>query len=343
LQIEEFFMGRTYQQLTMDERRQIDRLRAQKTSIDGIAERIGRHRSTVYREIKRNWFIEREIPDLTGYWCTIAHKMAAERRARLTKLLRHDDLLKAIVAKLQSGWSPEQVAGRLRLDGSPRRVCHETIYRFAYSKAGHADAVYRYLPEQRRRRRPRRARSQRGLHVPDSRSISNRPAAVADRTEFGHWEGDLLMFRREHGKGNVTSLVERKSRFAILLRNNDRQSRPVFNAMIAAFAPLPRAASRSFTFDRGTEFAAYDELDKGLGATTWFCDPRSPWQKGAVENTNRRLRAFLPDSTNPFEITAKTLRLITLQINRTPRKCLGFRTPEEEFRRHLLEIEHERA
>lgn len=333
-------MGRTYCQLTMDDRRRIDRMRALKTPINEIAQVIGYHRSTVYREIKRNWFVEREIPDLTGYWCTVAHQMASERRRRQMKLLRDHDLLHAVIDRLKAGWSPEQVAGRLKLDASPRRVCHETIYRFAYSKAGLSEAVYRYLPEQRRRRRPRRARAQRGLHVPDSRSISMRPVHIGDRSEFGHWEGDLLMFRKEHGKGNVTSLVERKSRFTILLRNNDRQSRPVIDAMVAAFSPLPREASRSFTFDRGTEFSAWEQLDKGLGAETWFCDPRSPWQKGAVENANRRLRKFLPDNSNPFEVTNGALRIITVQVNRTPRKCLGFRTPEEEFRRQLLEIQH---
>jgi transposase, IS30 family len=111
-------------------------------------------------------------------------------------------------------------------------------------------------------------------------------------------------------------------------------------AKIGAFCTLPPEASRSFTFDRGTEFAAWEELNKGLGAETWFCDPRSPWQKGAVENTNRRLRRFLPDNTNPFAITTRSLKSITLQVNQTPRKCLGFRTPEEEFRRQLLAIDH---
>jgi IS30 family transposase len=332
-------MGRTYRQLTMDDRRRIDRMRAQKTPIDEIARSVGRHRSTIYRELKRNWFVEREFPDLTGYWCTVAQQMAAERRRRQMKLLRDRDLLQAIVDRLKAAWSPEQVAGRLKLDASPRRVCHETIYWFAYSKAGQAEAVFRYLPEQRRRRRPRRARQQRGRHVPDSRSISLRPACIADRSQFGHWEGDLLMFRKEHGKGNVTSLIERKGRFTILLRNNDRQSRPVIDAMVAAFAPLPREASCSFTFDRGTKFSAWEQLDKGLGAEAWFCDPRSPWQKGSVENSNRRLRKFLPDNADPFEITPGALKLITVQVNRTPRKCLGFRTPEEEFRRQLLEIQ----
>lgn len=315
-------------------------MRARKTPIDEIARAIGRHRSTIYRELKRNWFVEREIPDLTGYWCTVAQQMAAERRRRQMKLLRDRDLLQAIVDRLKAGWSPEQVAGRLKLDASPRRVCHETIYQFAYSKADQAEAIFRYLPEQRRRRRPRRARTERGRHVPDSRSISLRPACVADRSEFGHWEGDLLMFRKEHGKGNVTSLVERTSRFTVLLRNNDRQSRPVIDAVIGAFSALPHGASRSFTFDRGTEFAAWEELGKGLGAETWFCDPRSPWQKGAVENNNRRLRRFLPDNTNPFAITTRSLKFITTQVNQKPRKCLGFRTPEEEFRRQLLAIDH---
>lgn len=145
------------------------------------------------------------------------------------------------------------------------------------------------------------------------------------------------MFRKEHGKANVTSLVERVSRFTVLLRNPDRRSLPIMEGVIGAFQSLPRQARDSFTFDRGTEFSAWDRLDKGLGARTWFCDPRSPWQKGAIENANRRLRRHLPPETNMITVGQAALSRIASRMNATPRKCLGFKTPAEVFRDCLTE------
>ena len=331
-------MSHRYRHLDFDERRRIDRFLAQRVPIDEIARRLGRHRSTLYRELKRNRFVDPGYSELDGYWHTIAHRRAAARRKRRMKLLRHRDLLQAVAAKLGAGWSPEQIAGRLRRDQSPVRICHETIYRFVYSRETLAEGLYRHLPEQRRRRRPRHARSRRGLYLPDSKSIAFRPDHITERREFGHWEGDLLMFRKEHGKANVLSLVERTTRFTVLVRNNDRQSRPIFEAMILMFSRLPGEASRSFTFDRGTEFSAWQTLEHELGAESWFCDPRSPWQKGTVENTNRRLRRYLPSFINPMDVSPRQLKRLAGEFNAIPRKCLGYATPEEEFRARLLAL-----
>jgi len=326
-----------YRQLSENERRRIDRLLGQRHSVGEIARIVGRHRSTIYRELRRNRFVDHQWPELNGYYYATAGKLARDRRARMAKLVRHDRLRVAIVDRLKDGWSPEQIAGRLRREGSSPRVSHETIYRFAYSPSGLSSEIFRLLPESRRRRRPRRARGQRGLQVPDSMSIAHRPAPISGRQEFGHWEGDLLMFRKEHGKANVTSLVERVSRYTVLLRNTDRRSLPIMESVIVAFQSLPRQARSSFTFDRGTEFSAWDRLDKGLGANTWFCDPRSPWQKGAVENANRRLRQQLPSETNLIAISQIDLTRVASRMNATPRKCLGYKTPAEVFRDYLID------
>lgn len=148
--------------------------------------------------------------------------------------------------------------------------------------------------ERRARRRPRHARRHHGRRFPPELSILHRPDMVARRKQFGHWECDLIQFRKRFGKANVTSLVERVSRFIVLLRNNDRQSRPVMDGMIRVLQPLPQMARRSITFDRGTELTEWSYLQNGIGSQTWFCDPQSPWQKGTVENTNRRTRRWLP-------------------------------------------------
>jgi transposase, IS30 family len=163
-------------------------------------------------------------------------------------------------------------------------------------------------------------------------SIKDRPEAVKNRQEFGHWEGDLIQFRKEGGPANVTSLVERVSRFTLLLKNADRRSKPVMEEIITGLFPLPFEARRSITFDRGFEFLAWPHL----GAAVWFCDPQSPWQKGTNENTNGRARRYLPRETDPTALTNRNLAAICQRLNTAPRKCLGFRTPAEVFREKVL-------
>ena len=228
----------------------------------------------------------------------------------------------------------------MRLERHPIRVSHETIYRFAYSKDGREEQFYRHLPEHRRRRRPRGHRRHNRTHIFDVQSLSHRPEHVADRSEFGHWECDLMMFRKEHGKVNVTSLVERVSRYAVVMRNEDRQSKPIMDALIQGLAPLPADARQSITFDRGTEFSAWKHLKAGIGADAWFCDPQAPYQKGTVENTNNRLRKYLPRSTEPTTLTNRYLRSICHRLNSTPRKCLSYHTPAEVFEDKLMEIQN---
>jgi IS30 family transposase len=330
-------MPRSYVQLNLEDRRKLARFRDRKMPADEIADRLGKDRSTIFRELRRNHFHDPEIPAVRGYFAVTAHDMAKARRARQRKLVRNPALCAAVVDRLEAVWSPEQIAGRLQIEANPHRICHETIYRFAYSKEGQSREIYRHLPEHRRRRRPRNARRRQGRRFSNELSISRRPEIVAARQEFGHWESDLMMFRKEYGKSNVTSLVERVSRFTVLLKNKDRQSRPIMNALIASLAPLPREARRSITFDRGTEFTAWSQVQSGLGAQTWFCDPQSPWQKGTVENTNGRARRHLPREADPTAVTDHHLRMICDRLNTTPRKCLGFRTPAETFRDKLLE------
>src|SRR3954453_11790507 len=161
------------------------------------------------------------------------------------------------------------------------------------------------------------------------------PAEVEDRDSFGHWEADLLIFRREVGKANVTSLVERKSRFTFLLANEDKRSAAVIAGIADVLRGLPGDARRTITFDRGTEFAAYPELARELDVASYFCDPHSPWQKGGVENLNGRARRSLPRESPPEALARPHLRRLADRLNDTPRRCLGYRTPREVFDQHL--------
>ncbi len=318
-----------YTHLSLDERRELFRLRTAKIPMRVIAQRLNRHPSTLYREIKRNWFHDEE-PLYRGYFHVAAHAMAHGRRTRLSKLARHPALAAYVVDRLQAAWSPEQIAGRLQIEPEgPGSVTHETIYAFVYSPHGKALGLFRHLPMARHRRRTRYARKPRGLTIPLENTIEQRPPEIGARTSFGHWEGDLIMFRRELGQHNLTSLVERQSRYTVLTRNPDRNATGVVAGVIGKLKALPASARQSVTFNRGTEFARYPLLKSKLGMVSYFCKPQAPWQKGSVENTNGRVRRFLSRDTDIAELPDKALREVCERLNATPRKCLGYRTPQE--------------
>ena len=217
-------MARTYRHLDLDQRRTLFRLVEARTPMGEIAARLGRHPSTIYRELGRNRFRDGDR-GLCGYFPLNAQDLARRRRQRRRKLATDPALREHVVGRLKDGWSPQRIAGRLKqeADGGTA-VCHETIYRHVYAPEGREEGLYRHLPKARRRRGSRYGRRPRSTPIPRERWIENRPAEVGDREAFGHWEGDLLIFRKEHGKANVTSLVERKSRFTVLLPNETTTS-----------------------------------------------------------------------------------------------------------------------
>ena len=322
-------MEGTYRHFTLEERRTLFRLLNAKLPINEIAGQLGRHRSTIYREIARNEF--REVRQYRGYYPITAEDNARRRRRRQRKLVRDAHLRGHVVEKLKLLWSPEQIAGRLKIADEDGCLCHETIYQFVYSPEGRALELHRHLLRARRLRRQHFGRKPRSPKIPLERTIAQRPAPIGERHAIGHWEADLLIFRRAHGQANVTSLVERKSRLVRLLTNSDRRSAPVIRAIGETLAELPPAARQSITFDRGSEFLGYAELTRSHSIDAYFCDPHSPWQKGSVENANGRLRRFLPGELDLATLTPARLQEIERQMNDTPRKCLGFRTPQEAF------------
>ena len=329
-------MARSYHHLDLDQRRTLFRLVEARRPVGEIAERLGRHRSTVYRELGRDRFREGDR-GFCGHFPPAAQDLAGRRRQRRGKPVADDGLRAHVVERLEAGWSPQQIAGRLkqqRADGGAV-VCHETIYYHVYGPEGREDGLHRHLPKARRRRGNRFGRKPRAGPIPRERWIENRPAEVGTRETFGHWECDPLIFRREHGKANVTFLLERESRFTLLLPNGDRRSTAVLSRVAGALRPLPEDARRTITFDRGSEFAAYAALDRHLALASYSCDPRSPWQKGGVENANGRVRRFLPREAAPGTLSRDQLRRLADRLNDTPRRCLGYRTPREVFEAHL--------
>lgn len=325
-------------ELDLRERRKIEDMFAAKVPVSKIAAEIGRHRSTIYREIKRNSYVDEELPYLNDYYGVTAQRYASARRSRRRKLIRLPELRNAVVDRLRDGWSPEQIAGRLAFEGHDVRISHETIYAHVYSGEGQSEALARYLPSRRKKRKPRYARRPRGLVFPPDRSIHERPEHVKTRETFGDWEGDLMIFEKAQGKMNVASLVERKTRFAVLFRNNDRSSTHFINRLMDVMVSLPQQARRSITFDRGLEFREWRKLKPGIGTEAWFCDPQAPWQKGSVENLNGRARRDLPRDTQLAALSNRNMKAICDRLNGTPRKCLGWRTPTEAFREEMMKL-----
>ncbi len=330
-------MGAVYTQLSITERCRIERWRHAKVPVREIARVLQRSKATIHRELKRNFFSDECMPKCDGYYGAAAHLMQADRRARQRKLIKYTELCKSVIARLKKGWTPEQIGNRMIYDGAKRRVCQETIYRYIYSKEGMRDELWWYLPTHRMSRKPRRARKRHPPKFHRDVSILFRPDDVAHRRQFGHWEGDLMLFEQKLGQSNVTSLVERVSRFTVILKNPNKRTKPVMGKIMKAIKDLPLIARRSITFDRGTEFVSWPHLQAELGTQTWFCDPSSPWQKGTVENTNRRARRWLPRKRDIRAMTDHDIKQICDQLNNTPRKCLGWKTPAEVFREKMME------
>lgn len=334
-------MGHHYHHIDMAERRQIMKLLERKVPLSQIAKIVGRHQSTIYRELRRNFFRDK-YPEFSGWFPWTASELARKRRFKQRKLERNRTLRAYIIEKLQQHWSPEQIAGRLklhpRLEAQTGRVCSETIYRFVYDRSNRDMALYTLLAKRRRKRRGLRGRKPRGSHIPLYCNINKRPEDIANRETFGHWEADLVIFRREYGKANITSLLERKSRYHIVIRNKDRHSVGVLGAIEQSLRALPAQGRQTITFDRGTEFMAWRSLHQTSGIKSYFCDTASPYQKGSVENANGRLRRYLPLETNLAIVEDAKLSEMARRMNNTPRQCLGYRTPSEVFQAELAQL-----
>jgi IS30 family transposase len=317
--------------LTLIERETISRGLAADQSARSIARQLGgRAASTVSREIKRNGGRDR-------YRAAGADKRAwaRARRAKRCKLARHRWLRRTVARKLRLNWSPEQIAGWLkkRYPGQERyQVSHETIYRslFVQARGVLKKELLSHLRSQRMMRRPGPKKWQgdaRG-RIKDMVSIRERPASVADRAVPGHWEGDLLT-----GPNNsyIATLVERHTRYAMLVKVTNKDTQTVISALIKQSKTLPSELKKSLTWDRGKELMNHRQFSLATDMDVYFCDPRSPWQRGSNENTNGLLRQYFPKGTDLSAYSQAQLNKVARQLNERPRKTLGFETPAERF------------
>jgi IS30 family transposase len=309
----------------MWEREEISRGVAAGESARSIAVRIGRSPSTVTRELSRHG-------GRRCYRAAAADRRAWERarRPQRCKLARQPELARIVAEKLQEEWSPQQIAGWLKLefpDDETMRVSHETIYLTLFVQA--RGALRRELMEHLRRsrsiRRPRTASRNRGQgQIVDAISIRERPPEAEDRAIPGHWEGDLLA----GGAGShVATLVERHSRFLMLVAVNGKDTRSVTDAVTREVQRLPEQLRGSLTWDRGMEMAEHARFTVATDVRVFFCDPRSPWQRGSNENINGLLRQYFPKGTNLSRLSQLDLDAVAKKLNTRPRRTLGFRTP----------------
>ena len=313
--------------LSFDERVEIMRGLDHGHSQAEIARRLGRDRSVICREIKRN-----RNPD-GDYHARMAHARAA-RQAKRPKGFKLDDraLCAAIESWMDDGWSPKLIAevlARDHPDDRLARVSHETIYKCLYVQGRgqlRADLNTR-LSTRRAARRPRGHSERRGKFS-EVFTISQRPAEAADRAVPGHWEGDLILGIR--GASAIGTLVERSTRFTILLHlPDDHTAESVAAAMIEAMSELPAHLRRTITWDRGSEMAHWRDIDLQLQAPVYFCDPHSPWQRGTNENTNRLLRFWFEKGTDLRVHTKADLKRIQDTLNQRPRPTLNLDTPAD--------------
>ena len=314
-------MGTDYSQLDLDERIEVFRLNLEGRSYREIGRMMGRHHTTIIREVKRNSL-------MSGYKPGLADHMAWVRRKRASRLERLRPLYDYVVDRLAMGWSPEQIAGRLRQTGSQHAISHESIYRFIFSRTGRKLKLSRYLVHRKARRGLRYFKAQ-NRQIPEEMSIANRPAIVEKQEEFGHWEGDLVQFRTQ--RGALLNVTERITRFCLLSSLKTKRAVPTGKAVADALKHLPQTARRSITFDRGSEFADHQTIKDKIGSDIWFCDPHSPWQRGSVENMNGIIRRDMPRRSDITDYTEMDIEMLQLLINSTPRKCLNFKTPQEAF------------
>ncbi len=319
-------MGTAYTQLDIDERYELFRLREAGIAQKEMALLMNRSESTISRELRRN-----ALPK-GGYRPGSADRIALSRRRRCSKLERLNPLGQQVRDRLAMGWSPEQIAGRLKLEGSEHTISHESIYRYIYRPKVRPQKLHRYLARA-KASRGRRYFKHRREPMENRRSIHERPEAVEKREEFGHWEGDLMQFRTQ--RGNLLTLCERKTRFLITAPLKTKTALETGNVLRDIFRYLPELARHTVTFDNGGEFAEHEKLEKQTGVLAFFCDPHSPWQRGAIENTNGVVRRDMPRKTDITDYSPTDIEDIMWAVNSTPRKCLGYRTPAEAFLENL--------
>ncbi len=313
-----------YHHLTQNQRCQISILRKSDFSITHIAQKLNLHKSSVSRELKRNCKSESYNPEE-------AQKRSSSRRSKasqkVTKMSPYMALL--IVDGLLKFWSPEQISGRLKLEGGTE-ISHESIYKYIWKDKKNGGTLWKNLRHRAKKYNRRKGKaSGRGL-IPNRVDIDQRPKIVEEKNRIGDWEGDTI--EGAHHKGAILSLVDRKSKFTFLVPLKRRQAESVTKAVSSIKNKMRIGGPiRTITWDNGKEFSQHSKITKQTGALCYFATPYHSWERGLNEHTNGLVRQFLPKGTEFINLKKKEVILIENLLNSRPRKVLNFRTPEEVF------------
>ena len=322
----------SYVQLRYEEREKMAQLWQSKASITQIALALGRSKSTISRELKRN-----QAPP-GQYWPDTAQRFTLRRRQRSCRIDQNAPLREFIISKLCCHyWTPEQIGGWLkhRQKEFPA-LSHESIYAWIYSKSQKKEKLWKFLPRHKAKRGLRKCKGAGVSRIPNRVSIHERPKAVNNKKNFGNWEGDLMSFCKN--SQHILVVRERKTMFTYSAPLLSKKSIETAENLVSYMKTIPPEARKTMTFDNGGEFAAHGKLLQELGIPSFFCDPYASWQKGGVENTNGRLRRDMPRKTDIRRMTREDFDENILNYNTTPRKSLGWLTPQEAFNNNLRRV-----
>jgi len=317
-----------YTHLSYQDRYVISHLKAAGFSLREIGRRLGRHHTTISRELKHNGNPH------SVYWYYWTDSVAQKRAHQARHHYKRDNyrLYDYVCHRICQDWSPEQISHHLKIDypdDPGMRISTEGIYRWLYEDATAGGELYKHLRRcHKKRKKQRKYGSLRGL-IPNRVSIHKRPSEIDLRHRIGDWEGDTVEGRK--GSGGLASHVERFSRYLIATRLPDKTAETFTVRSITAFRPVPRALRHTLTLDNGKENARFKMLEDKTGFTVFFADPYSPWQRATNENTNGLLRQYFPKGSDFTKITDQALAEVVQKINHRPRKCLAYRTPHQVF------------
>lgn len=316
--------------LTPKERDLIAIWKSKNISIRQIAQRLNRQPSTICRELKRNRW-------KNTYVAIHAQAVSDKRKtlARRRHPLKNPKVYSYVLKELIDGWSPEEIAGRLKLtypNDKSWHICHETIYQYIYSKENKDKKLWEYLPRKQKRRRKWKGRTAHRARIPDRVSIHLRPKQVEDKQIFGHWEGDSIVGKAH--KNGLHTQVERKTRYLMAQYINKVGAKETVKAQSNMYHNLPKQARKTTTVDNGKEFVSHKQFDLPV----YFADPYSSWQRGSNEYHNGLIRRYLPKGTDFSKISKQELVDIIEEINNRPRKCLNYYTPKEKFDEELQKL-----
>lgn len=324
-----------YKQLDQKERDRIFMFKRKGLANGQIAKQLGRDKSTIGREIRRNTHLKlyQYLPDTAGRKAE-KHKQSSRKKRYVDK---RPQLKQSIVVRLRKGWSPDLIAGRLKRLHK-RYLNQESIYQFIYGLEGRKANLRQYL---RRAHRLRHKKSGRKPHqiigIPNRTDIARRPKFIDKRTQFGHWEGDNVVYNR-HRRVLSTS-AERKTRKMIIAKPRDLTAEEKSRVIIGRFKYMPEQARRSMTYDNGREAAAHQTVTDAIGMKFYFAKTYSSWQRGTNENRNGLVRFYLPRDTDLDHLGWQQIRRVENLINNRPVKLLGYQTPNEAYAHEINKLE----